>query len=161
MKKDGKEPITNDLVGAGSPDEDAPKISEENAIREVDRFLRYYRVDTSGQDENTSAVRVAREKLIKATMEGRLMFEVRDDGDMWVVQKLLKPIGKPPKDQIEYRELDGKAKLQMKHNIDSDTHGKIQSLMGGLCRLGGAVISNMKSVDLSTMESLGLVFLLA
>lgn len=158
MSKDGKGPQV-DPIGSGSPEEDKPKVSEENATRAVDGFLKYYRIDTSGQDENTASIRVAREKLLTATMEGRLEFEIRD-GDMWVIQTLLKPLTKG-QSKIEYRELDGKAKLQMKHNIDTDTHGKIQSLMGGLCKLGGAVMSNMKSVDLSTMESLGIVFLLA
>ncbi len=156
----GKEPKQGDTpLGLGSPEAAPPKISEDNATKQVDAFLQYYRVDVTGQDENTSAIRVAREKLVRATMEGRLEFEMRD-GDMWVIQTLLKPLAQG-KNTIEYRELDGKAKLQMKHNADTDTHGKIQSLMGGLCKLGGAVMSNMKSVDLSTMESLGLVFLLA
>lgn len=159
MTTQGKEPVAGSPPGSGSPGDAKPKISEDNAIRAVDGFLKYYRVDPTGQDENTSAIRVAREKLLGATMEGRLEFEMRD-GDMWVIQTLLKPLTQG-NDKVEYRELDGKAKLQMKHNADTDTHGKIQSLMGGLCKLGGAVMSNMKSVDLSTMESLGLIFLLA
>lgn len=157
---------TDELLGPpikGAPanwaeDEKEPIISEENAQRAVNYFLKYYRVDSTGQDENTVAVRTASEKLTKAVMEGRLIFEIRD-GDMFVTQKLIKPLG--PRSEIEYGELNGKAKLQMKHNIDTDTHGKIQSLMGGLCKLGGTVLSGLKGADLSTMESVGLVFLLA
>lgn len=156
MKPDGKEPKQG--IGAGSPDPKEPKWSEETAKKEVDKFLEYYRIDTTGQDENTTAVRLASEKLEKAVMEDRLAFEMRD-GDMWVIHKLLKPLG--GNTVLEYRELDGKAKLNMKHNIDTDTAGKLQSLMGALCKLGGAVMSNLKGVDLSTMESIGLVFLLA
>jgi hypothetical protein len=155
---DGKEPELVSALGAGDSEQAEPWALEENAKVEVDKFLQYYRIDVTGQDENTQAVRLASEKLVKAVMEGRLKFEMRD-GDMWVIQKLIKPLGN--RMELEYRELDGKAKLQMKHNIDTDTHGKIQSLMGGLCKLGGAVLSNLKSVDLSTMESIGLVFLLA
>jgi hypothetical protein len=157
MSKDGKEPIAADF-GAGSPERREPREIEENAKKEVKRFLEYYCIDTTGQDENTTAVRLASEKLEKAVVQGRLKFEERN-GDMWVIQALIKPIG--PKKELEYRELDGKAKLQMKHNIDTDVAGKIQSLMGSLCGLGGAPMMNLKSVDLSTMESIGLVFLLA
>ncbi|NIQ95215.1 MAG: hypothetical protein GWN87_14130, partial [Desulfuromonadales bacterium] len=139
MDPKGKEPQAVSRLGSGSPEEEKPKFSEENATAMVDGFLRYYRIDTTGQNENTSSIRVAREKLIGATMEGRLEFEMRD-GDMWVIQTLLKPLT-PGSNKIEYRELDGKAKLQMKHNDDNDTHGKIQSLMGGLSKLGGAVMS--------------------
>jgi hypothetical protein len=47
----------------------------------------------------------------------------------------------------------------MKTAEEGDTFGKIYSMMGSLSNLSGTKISELKGVDISVIECLGLLFL--
>jgi len=138
------------------------KLSKENAQKQLDTLLDYYDLDLDDiSDENVhNAITSSCNKLLKAIKKGRLEIKEEDD-TLNVYQYLKKPIGgkEGSLTVIKYREIDGRSKIAMKDNKESDYHGKIYSFLGGLSKEGGAVIMRLKGVDISIAECLGALFL--
>lgn len=133
------------------------KISEQVAMEQLDGLLDYYDLDLNDikNSAQRDAVESAYNRLIKAVRKGNLEFS--NDDNIKIVQHLKKPLGESG--TIEYRELDGKAKVAMKDKADTDYYGRIYSLLGSLSGLGETAIIGLKGSDLSVAECLGVLFL--
>lgn len=137
------------------------KISEQVAMEQLDGLMDYYDLDLNDikNSAQRDAVESAYNRLVKAVRKGNLEFspEATKDKNIKIVQHLKKPIGESG--TIEYRELDGKAKVAMKDKSDTDYYGRIYSLLGSLSGLGETAITGLKGSDLSVAECLGVLFL--
>lgn len=129
-------------------------LSEKVARQELDKMLDYYEIDLDEIEEKElkKAIKAGYDRLVKAVRLGRLTFEITDG--IKVIQTL-----RTTGEKIEYREIDGKAKSAMAGKKDTDFYGKSYALMGNLCDVGETGILKLKSVDLSLVEVLGLIFL--
>ena len=132
------------------------KISEDAAREQMDVLYDYYEIDLDSLDGDVrSAVKQSEQKLVKAIRIGRLEIALNDDGVITVTQHVRGG------EVLEYREIDGKAKVAMGSKEAGDHYGRAYALMGSLCGHGDAVIIKLKGPDLSTVECLGTVFLQA
>ncbi len=131
------------------------KISVETARGEVQKLLDYYELSIDEIEDETmrNAIKQGYDRLVKAVRLGRLMVDTGGNG-IQVVQEL-----RSSGQTIMYREIDGNAKTAMAGKKADDHYGKAYSLMGSLSGLGEAAIRNLKGVDLSLAEVLGLIFL--
>lgn len=128
-------------------------ISAEVAKEQLDSLVEYYDIDIESDDVDQARARQsACDKVIRAIRAGRL--EINKE-TMVVVQTLKND------NKLTYRELDGKAKVEMGKRSNDDTHGKIYSLLGSLSGVGFNGITALKGKDLTLAESLGILFLLA
>jgi hypothetical protein len=136
----------------------AQKISPESAQEQVDLFASYYELepDDIENEDAKKAVSMMLGKLKRYVMKTRV--EIQMDGDsLKVIQKLRKPIN--GLDTVVYKELTGLARVRMKDREDNDNYGKVYSLMGGLCGEPDSTMLKFSGVDLSTMETIGGLFL--
>ena len=129
-------------------------MTKENAKNELNKMLDYYEFEISEiEDERAKlAIEQGYNRLIKAVRLGRLEIKIVDG--IKIVQKL-----KDGNKEIEYREIDGIAKMEMAGKKEDDLYGKAYALMGSLSGLGENYIKKLKGVDLSLTEVLGLIFL--
>ena len=130
------------------------KLSEETAINEIEKMLEYYAIGVNEiKDEQLkSAIELGYERLIKAVRLGRL--EIKLENGIQVIQTLRNGSTK-----ITYKEIDGNAKSAMAGKKPDDHYGKSYALMGSLSGLGESAIKQLRGVDLSLAEVLGLIFL--
>jgi hypothetical protein len=135
-------------------DKDKYKLSKETAQAELQKMLDYYEIDIDEIEDKElkKAIKAGYDRLIKAVRLERLQV-ITEDG-IKIIQKL-----KSNGSTVEYREIDGKSKMAMAGKDEKDYYGKSYALMGSLSGLGENVISNMKGVDLSLVETLGMIFL--
>ena len=128
-------------------------LSKDSAKNELQKMLDYYEIDIDEIEDKKlkDAIKSGYDRLIKAVRLGRL--EVKTDNEIKVIQTLRNDT------KIEYREIDGKAKVQMAGKKEDDYYGKSYALMGSLSGLGENAISQLKGVDLSLAEVLGMIFL--
>lgn len=133
------------------------KISEQVAMEQLDGILDYYDLDLNDikNAAQREAVESAYNRLVKAVRKGNLEFS--NDESIKIIQHLKEPLGES--ETIEYRELDGKAKVAMKDKADTDYYGRIYSFLGSLSGLGETAIIGLKGSDLSVAECLGVLFL--
>ena len=129
-------------------------LTKENAKNELQKMLDYYEIeiDELEDDDLKKAIQQGYDRLVKAVRLGRL--EVKIENGIKIIQKL-----RDGTKTIEYREIDGKAKTEMAGKKVDDNYGKAYALMGALSGLGEGAIKNLKGVDLSLAEVLGLIFL--
>lgn len=130
------------------------KLSEKNAKEVIEKMLDYYEIDIAGIEDKElkKVIKGGYGRLVKAVMLGRL--EVKTEDGIKITQHL-----RSGGTDIEYREIDGKAKMAMAGKEEKDYYGKSYALMGSLSELGEGAISSLKGVDLSLTEVLGMIFL--
>lgn len=130
-------------------------LTKENAKNELKKMFDYYEIDLDDIDDKNlkHALNGAYDRLIKSVRHGRL--EIKIENGIQVLQKL-----RSNSEKITYREIDGTAKMAMAGKAEDDYYGKSYALMGSLSGLGEAAIKQLKGVDLSLVEVLGMVFLL-
>lgn len=129
-------------------------LTKENAKNELQKMLDYYEIeiDELEDDDLKKAIQQGYDRLVKAVRLSRLEIKIEDG--IKIIQKL-----RDGTKVIEYREIDGKAKTEMAGKKVDDNYGKAYALMGALSGLGESAIKNLKGVDLSLCEVLGLIFL--
>jgi len=135
------------------------KLSKENAQKQLNTLLEYYDLDLDDISDETvyKAIESSCNKLLKAIRKGRI--EIKEENEtINVYQHLKKPVSEG-KTTIVYKEIDGRSKIAMKDNSETDYHGKIYSFLGGLSGEGADVIMVLKGVDISIAECLGALFL--
>lgn len=132
------------------------KLSADTAKAELEKLFDYYELDIDEIEDETmrNAIRQGYERLVKAVRLGRLEIGADDKNGIQVMQTLRRG-----GDPIIYREIDGNAKTAMAGKKTDDHYGKAYALLGSLSNLGETAIKNLKGVDLSLAEVLGLIFL--
>jgi len=135
------------------------KLSLEAAEDQFELLTDYYDIDLD--DEDDSDVRRAnksiKKKLVKAIQRG--LIEIKEEEDtLNVYQYLIKPMD-GIKSPIKYKEPSGLSKIAMKESGKEDHYGKMYNLLGGLSGEGKKPFLKMRGRDLSTAESLALLFL--
>jgi Glu-tRNA(Gln) amidotransferase subunit E-like FAD-binding protein len=135
-------------------DKEKYTLAKELAENELQKMLDYYEIDIDEIEDKElkKAIKAGYDRLIKAVRLERLQV-VTEDG-IKIIQTL-----KSNGSTMEYREIDGKSKMAMAGKDEKDYYGKSYALMGSLSGYGENVISNMKGVDLSLVETLGMIFL--
>lgn len=130
------------------------KLSKKSAHDELNKMLDYYEIDIDEiEDEDLrKAILGGIGRLVKAIRLGRLEIKIEDG--IKIIQTL-----RDGSKKIEYKEIDGVAKMEMAGKNEKDYYGKSYALMGSLSGLGEAAIKNLKSVDISLVEVLGMIFL--
>lgn len=129
------------------------KLSEKSAKEILQQILDYYEIDINEIDDKEfkKAIKRGMGRLIKAIRLGRL--EVIIEEEIKIIQTTKNG------EQIEYREIDGQAKVAMGSKEENDIYGRSYAMMGSLCDLGESAIIKLKGVDLSLVEVLGMLFL--
>jgi plasmid stabilization system protein ParE len=129
------------------------KYDKKTATNEIQKMLDYYEIDIDEIEDKDlkRAIRQGYDRLIKAARLGRLTVKIEEG--IKVIQTTRTGT------VIEYREIDGQAKTEMAGKAAEDHYGKSYALMGSLSGLGEAAIKQLKGVDLSLAEVLGLIFL--
>jgi len=142
-----------------SPEVKTKGMSLENAEKEVDKFLAFYRIKISKirVKANREAMEACRDYLTGYVEDGVLNF-VDKDGSLECVHNVMRPRKNFPS-QVIYREVDGVAKTAM--DDDDPSYARIYSLMGALSGLRRDQIMLMRGCDSSLVETLGKVFLQA
>jgi hypothetical protein len=140
------------------PKEDKYKLSEESARKTFDEFIDYYEIDPEDIKETEAKNGLERvvEKMIKYIRLGRVEIKIEKEG-MKVIQHLKRPPGEMK--EIEYGEISGRNKTQMKDKNPNDFHGRLYAMMGSLSGLGEKAMLDLKGVDLALVECLGALFL--
>ena len=132
------------------------KISKETAELELKKMLDFYEIEID-EIEDKDLKRIIKAgywRLVKAVRYGRLKFELKD-GTISICQYT-----RNKNTEIKYREIDGVAKMAMSGYDSKDYYGQSYGLMGSLCGLGeAAILQQIKGVDLSLLEVLGMIFL--
>lgn len=124
-----------------------PKISPENAKKQMDDFLDYYEIESVDLPKaQLDALNAARKKMEVAIAQGRLEFKF-EDGIQTIMT--LKSGSK-----ITFRELDGRAKAAMGSKAAEDQHGRMYAMLGALSD-GESVILELKGKDIGLVECLG------
>jgi len=134
-------------------------LSKEAAEEQLDLFLDYYGIDLEDEDDKDvlRANRSTKKKIIRAIRKG--LIEVKElDDTIEVHQKLVKTYPRL-ESPIKYFEPTGRSKIGMKDSENTDVFGKIYALLAGMSKEGKEKFLNLKGVDLSVAESLGLLFL--
>jgi len=132
------------------------KVSAESAREQLDMLYEYYEIDFDELPEKLgTALKATDLKLLKSVRLGRIEISLDGQNTIKVVQNIRSG------DQLVYKEIDGKAKVAMGGKDENDSYGRAYALMGALCGVGEAGISQLKSHDLSVVECLGTVFLQA
>jgi len=132
------------------------KIGSDAARAQLDMLYAYYEIDFDElPKEQGNALKATDLKLLKSVRLGRIEIGVNSNNVITVVQNTRNG------EQLVYREIDGKAKVAMGNKGENDSYGKAYALMGSLCGVGEAGVTQLKSHDLSVVECLGTVFLLA
>ncbi len=139
---------------ATKPDDTKYILSPESAANEIKKLFDYYEIELDEIEDADlkKAIKMGYDRLIKAVRMGRL--EIKVENGIHVIQHL-----RSGKTDISYREIDGKSKTSMAGKSKEDYYGKSYALMGSLSNLGEAAITQLKGVDLSLAEVLGLIFL--
>ena len=140
--------------------ENKNKLPREIAEKQVDLFLDFYDIDIeedATDTQNRNALNAAKRKLVKHVMRGRIEI-TGDDDDLKVKQIFKTPVNDVS--ELNYKVIGGVAKKQMKNAEDSDISGKIYALIGSLTGWNGNSVAKLTGVDMSAVESLGLLFLL-
>lgn len=132
------------------------KVGAEAAREQLNVLYEYYEIDFDDLPVKLKTVLEATDKkLLKSVRMGRVEISLDDKNIIKVIQHIRN--GEP----LVYREIDGAAKVAMGNKDEQDAYGKAYALMGALCGLGEAAITQLKSHDLSVVECLGTVFLQA
>ena len=128
-------------------------ISKKVAESELQKMLDYYEIDIDEIEDKKvkAAIKSSYDRLIKAVRLKRL--EIKIEEEIKIIQTLRSG------QKIDYREIDGKAKVAMAGKEETDHYGKAYALMGSLSGWGESAILQIKGVDLSLVEVLGLIFL--
>jgi plasmid stabilization system protein ParE len=129
------------------------KFDKKAAHETIKKMLDYYEIDIDEIEDKDlkRAIKQGYDRLIKAARLGRLSVKLEDG--IKIIQTLKNG------ESIEYREIDGVAKTEMAGKQADDHYGKSYALMGSLSGLGEGAIKQLKGVDLSLAEVLGLIFL--
>ena len=135
------------------------KLSEENALDEICRFLEHYDIDMS-RLEVTKNTEAAGESILNSLVRyfrtGKLKIE-QNEKDFFVVQTLESGT------EIRYREPNAKIKRIMDKCDPDENRTKLYMFMGALTEksIGLDGIDQLNTRDLAVLEVLGNLFLLA
>lgn len=131
------------------------KLSEKNAREQLELVLDFYDIDIDDIDNKTArqALKGAIKKLVKAIRKGFLEVKPDEDDVPVIIQHLRN------NEILEYKEIEGKNKSEMKNADANDEYGKIYALVGSMTKIGLGGVKNVKGKDLSILECLGLLFL--
>lgn len=127
------------------------QISRETAEREFQKIVDYYEIEEFDREDQQDLFDQSKSKLVKAIQKNRL--KIDDENGLKITQTTKSG------ENLEYREIDGRAKQAMSKAKEGDHAGKMYAMLGSLCGGGPDLIMKLKGPDLSTAESLGAVFL--
>ncbi len=135
------------------------KISKENAEQMFSELLDYYdlEVDEDSEDVTERLIAGMKKKFVRAFMRGRLELDSRD-GRLFVIQHLRGPSKTIENGVIEYKPLNGRARVAMKSDKDSNHYARIYQMLSVLAGLPEASIRNLEGADLGLAEDLATLF---
>lgn len=130
------------------------KISEENAVVEVQKFCERYDLDTEPVE---GEINKALESFLDSVTEYVSLGYLEFNHDKFEITQHLQD---PPGDvkELVYGQIGGAQKRAMDGYGSDEHYGKVYALMGSACGLEEA-IEKLKGVDLKVVEALGLAFL--
>jgi hypothetical protein len=133
--------------------EEKYKLSVSSARSELKKMTDYYEIEIEEiEDENLrKGIQQGYDRALQAIRKGRL--QVKVENGIKIIQTTKKG------ETIEYREIDGNAKAAMDGHPAEAYYRRAYALLGALSGNGEAAVKNMKGVDLSLAEVLGLLFL--
>ena len=133
--------------------------SKETAKNEIKKMLDYYEIDIEEIEDKKvkDAIKASYERLVKAVRRGRLEIKM-ESGQINIIQRT-RPDENGKSKTIEYREIDGTAKCEADNYPADAYYQRAYAVMGSLSGMGEIAIKKLKSVDLSLVEVLGLIFL--
>lgn len=127
------------------------KISKEVAEEQLNIFLDHYELDIDediASETSRDAVKSSVKRIIKGIRSGRV--EITNDDGLKIVQIV-------GEEKLVYKPLDGKCKV-LTDKYDGN-YAKIYALAGYLNDLGLEGMKNLKDLNLSIAESIGMLFL--
>lgn len=126
-------------------------ISAQVAGDQIATFRKYYDFGSDVLNkEQEAAIAQPLKVVTKALMAGRLVF---DDDCVTITQY------RKNGDDLVYKEVSGRAKMEMAKQPEDNTYGRLYALMGSLCGLDLNAMAKLKGPDLKCMEMLGLLFI--
>jgi len=128
-------------------------LSKESAENEMKKLLDYYEIKIDAiEDENLKkAIKQGYDRAIQAVRRKRL--QIKLENGIQVIQTTRNG------GIFTYREIDGSAKCAMDGYPAEAMYKRAYALLGSLSGDGEKAIMNLKGVDLSLAEVLGLLFL--
>lgn len=131
------------------------KVSQESARESLNVFLEYYEIDISLlPDGQRVGVEASLAKAESAIMRGKLEIALGSEGVVSVTQY----VGKERK-KLEYAELNGLHKVQMKKAAENAHHERAYILVGGMTGVGLDGILKLKGADLGLAEVMGSLYM--
>ena len=134
------------------------KIQDEPAQKQLDILLDYYDIDLDDESEKMrEAVKSSISKVKKCIMRGFVEITEGKSGPI-INHKMQNSEG----DQtVTYATMTGNNKLEMDKKEIKESYGRNYALMASLAGMAPDTIRKFKGIDLSIVESLGVIFLLA
>ena len=131
-------------------------ISKEAAEDQLQLFKNYYMIDEDDTDDDDQrlALTIASKKLVKHIRRGHLTITA-DNDSLQVVQIKLNG------DELPYHVLSGRHKVSMDKKTGDSRYKKSYTLIGSITKIGYEPISKFEGPDLSVVENLSVLFLLA
>ena len=131
------------------------------AERTVNLILDHYRISVDDlEDENEqSALKASRKKLIKACEEGELFAEL-EEGQL-TIRQVFKRTPEGGLKEMVYKEINGDSYCRMKNCKDNDMYGKIYALLSASTGYAPNIFKRLKHPDIGTAIQIGLVFIQA
>ena len=132
------------------------KLSKESAELEFDKLLDYYEIEEEdmGKDQK-KALEAMKPIIVKGIQKGKIEVGVNDNGEFTVKQKL------KSETEVIYKELDGKAKVEMEKIPGDQPLTRCYVLMGYLSGVGTAGIHKFRAKDIARAEAIGTILLLS
>lgn len=131
-------------------------LAEEPAREQVMDLLDYYDIDmTPSSDKGALTVEKSLDFLTNCVRRGTLEVKRNEKGKMEVVHLL------STGDTLTYKEINSQAKLAMEKFDQDATYSRVYAFMGSLCGLGKAAIEKLGPKDLTVVENLGTLFIIA
>lgn len=133
-------------------------ISKESAEKEYDKITEYYEIDREDMAaDQIEALDELKKIIVKAMMKGRVEITENSEGEFRIKQILKNK----EKTEVFYKEIDGKAKVEMEKISMSSPITRCYILLGYLSGLGTGAIHKFKGKDATIAEAIGTTLLLS
>ncbi|MEJ2043699.1 MAG: hypothetical protein P8X74_03615 [Reinekea sp.] len=136
-----------------------PKISEENALKELFLLIERYKIDVDAmQGKVKEATEQTLDVVLDAIMKGELSIAMVD-GEVKVTQHIQHQSKGSTVKELVYAEMRGKDHSAM--SKDASEYTKMTELLGSMCETAGgqSAVEQLRASDRKTAEALALLFL--
>lgn len=132
------------------------KLSKESAEKEFDKLLDYYEIEEEDLGKGQKrALNAMKPIIIKGIQKGKISVGENDSGEFTIKQVLKSGT------EVIYKELDGKAKVEMEKVSEDQPLTRCYVLMGYLSGIGTAGIHKFRAKDIARAEAIGTMLLLS